>query len=279
MFENLEGGVSWENLILFFLIIIISFLFSEFLYNSLKQAFYLKFSKRVSKTISKLVQYIVLFGGIYIGVYKVLQLEIGTIMASLGILGLVIAFSSQQVVQNILSGIFIFIQKPIRVEDWVEIGTPSTGINRVKEITLMRTILEDTEGKTIYVPNALMLNSKVVNYTKRDFKEVSIQIKIPVFKIENVKKIILEAINQNPKILPNVNRKEKSIVNKLLRLNKNQDISNQFSPKILLTEISDSGMTLSIRVWIREIETKDEIISELLETILTQLKKKQVFKE
>jgi len=47
-------------------------------------------------------------------------------------------------------------------------------------------------------------------------------------------------------------------------------------PKILISDISDSKITFSVRIWIREIDKKDEIVSELLEKILAKLKVEKI---
>jgi small-conductance mechanosensitive channel len=45
-----------------------------------------------------------------------------------------------------------------------------------------------------------------------------------------------------------------------------------FEPKILIADISGSNITLSIRFWIRDVNRKDEIVSELLYAVLKRLK-------
>jgi small conductance mechanosensitive channel len=50
---------------------------------------------------------------------------------------------------------------------------------------------------------------------------------------------------------------------------------NMFQPRILVSDVSDSGVTLSIRLWIREVNKKDEIISEFLEDLLKKFKEEK----
>ncbi len=44
-----------------------------------------------------------------------------------------------------------------------------------------------------------------------------------------------------------------------------------------MSEFSDSGMTLSIRLWIREINKKDKIISEFLDELLKRFKEDKIY--
>jgi small conductance mechanosensitive channel len=40
-----------------------------------------------------------------------------------------------------------------------------------------------------------------------------------------------------------------------------------FSPRVLISSISGTSLTMDIKIWIREINKKDEIISEFLQAI------------
>ena len=65
----------------------------------------------------------------------------------MGLVGVAIAFASQQIISNLLSGLLISFTRPIQLEDWVEVGlAPSTGVCRVKDINLMATVLRDIEA-------------------------------------------------------------------------------------------------------------------------------------
>jgi len=51
-----------------------------------------------------------------------------------------------------------------------------------------------------------------------------------------------------------------------------------FEPRVLISDISDSKTTLSVRIWIREIDKKDEIISEFLEKLSEKFKEETIYK-
>jgi hypothetical protein len=83
---------------------------------------------------------------------------------------------------------------------------------------------------------------------------------------ENIKKIILDVLNKNPKILPNVSKTEESTIFKLFELKHIREIYpkkdlTRFNPHILLLDIQSGKITLNLRFWISEIYKKDEIIS------------------
>ena len=89
-----------------------------------------------------------------------------SIFAGAGILAAIIGFASQQAFSNIVSGIFIVIFKPYRVNDRVEISSVNSGI--VEDITLRHTVIRSFENKRIVIPNAIISNETIINSTLVD---------------------------------------------------------------------------------------------------------------
>lgn len=69
-----------------------------------------------------------------------------TLFAGAGILTAIALFASQQAFSNIVSGIFIVIFKPFRVNDLIDVGTLPKG--RVEDITLRHTVLRNFENRS-----------------------------------------------------------------------------------------------------------------------------------
>lgn len=86
-----------------------------------------------------------------------------TLFASAGILAAIIGFASQAAFSNIISGIFIVIFKPFRVDDIILIGTNMQGV--VEDITLRHTVIRNFENRRIVIPNSIISNEIIVNST------------------------------------------------------------------------------------------------------------------
>ncbi len=86
-----------------------------------------------------------------------------TLFASAGILAAIIGFASQAAFSNIISGIFIVIFKPFRVDDIIMIGTNMQGV--VEDITLRHTVIRSFENRRIVIPNSIISNEVIVNST------------------------------------------------------------------------------------------------------------------
>lgn len=85
-----------------------------------------------------------------------------SIFAGSGIFAIIVGFASQQVLSNIISGIFIELFKPFKVGDRITIiGKTTVGI--VEDLTLRHTVIRTYENKRIIVPNSIISNELIEN--------------------------------------------------------------------------------------------------------------------
>lgn len=100
--------------------------------------------------------------GFSIAIYTVPSLRTlaNSLLAGAGILAVAVGFASQQALSNIISGLFLVIFKPFRVNDRLEIGTHN-GI--VEDITLRHTVIRNFENKRIIIPNTIISDQMLVN--------------------------------------------------------------------------------------------------------------------
>lgn len=83
-----------------------------------------------------------------------------TILAGAGASTLIIGFASQQVLSNMMSGIFIILNKPFRVNDRIMIQGNE---GRVVEINWHDTVIEDDKLNRVIIPNSMISNNVVKN--------------------------------------------------------------------------------------------------------------------
>lgn len=91
-----------------------------------------------------------------------------SMLASAGILAIVIGFASQQALGNIVSGIFIVMFKPYRINDRISIRDSLRGV--VEDINLRHTIIRNFENQRIIIPNSIISNEILVNSNYTDDK-------------------------------------------------------------------------------------------------------------
>ena len=130
--------------------------------------------------------------------YPPLHAVAGSVLAGAGILAAVIGFASQQAFSNIISGIFIVIFKPFRVNDRLRIKDIYSGF--VEDITLRHTVLRDRDNRRIIVPNAVINSEILVNADHFEdaicrFVEIGIGYKVD---IDHAKRVMAEEIAKHP---------------------------------------------------------------------------------
>ena len=90
-----------------------------------------------------------------------LDIPIGPVLASAGIVGVALGFGGQHLVKDVISGFFILLDDQVRVGDVVQIAGKG---GLVESINLRMTILRDRAGNVHYVRNGEI--NVVTNMTK-----------------------------------------------------------------------------------------------------------------
>ena len=236
--------------------------------------------KRISRAASiwtaRIVQYAIYAFAIYVAFYNVLKLNFAGIAASAGILGIAVAFSSQQIVQNVIAGVLITIRRPIQLEDYISIGFPDVGICKVKDITIFQVVLKNVDGRLFYVPNATILTQVITNYTKSNALRMSVPLNITnANNAEKIKGIAMNVAKRDSRILPNIPLKQKNILKdiapQIYSILGDSTAKKNYDPSIITKGLSGSGMSLEIRFWITDIAKRDEIISHYLDSLSAAL--------
>ena len=133
--ENIAiSTVTLGNFLFFILIFLITLVVGNLVSLVIRRVTDERMPLRSAKMVARVGQYLIFILGMYYGIYHILQLDLKALVASLGILSLAIAFSSQQIIQNFLAGIIITSKRMIKLEDWVELGT--SGMSKVKDMSL-----------------------------------------------------------------------------------------------------------------------------------------------
>ena len=95
-------------------------------------------------------------------VLRELGIDIGPILAGIGIMGLAVGFGAQSLVKDFLAGMFILIENQYNVGDVIEAAGAK---GQVEKITLRATTLRDLEGNVHIIPNGAI--DVVTNKTRQ----------------------------------------------------------------------------------------------------------------
>ncbi len=106
-----------------------------------------------------------------IGLLFVLQswdIQIGPLLASLGIVGIAFAFAMQQTLSNIFGGISLIVDKTLKVGDQIKLDEQTEGY--VQDIGLRSTRIRTYDNDIVVVPNGKLADARIFNYITPDRK-------------------------------------------------------------------------------------------------------------
>lgn len=142
----------------------------------------------------------------YVGVIVAALLSISVTGIDLSNLALVISalsvgigFGLQNVVNNFISGLILLVERPIKVGDWVRVGSDE-GI--VKRIQFRATELETWQRASVIIPNAEIISTSVTNLTHRDrYGRVEIGVGVAYGSdVKKVREILLDIAEKNNRV-------------------------------------------------------------------------------
>lgn len=152
-----------------------------------------------------------------------LGINIGPIIAGLGVTGFILGFAFQESLGNLASGLMIAINQPFKIGDYVVVA----GLEGVVlKVDMMATELATGDNKKIVIPNKSAWGAPITNFTALGRRRVDI--KIGIDYASNVGKAIeiaLSALSAVPGVLKDP------------------------APAVSVASLDDSQVTLNIRPW------------------------------
>jgi small conductance mechanosensitive channel len=168
-----------------------------------------------------------------------LGFNVGSLIATLGILGLAVGLAAQESLGNVIAGLTILWDRPYRVGDNVTIaGT----FGRVQEISLRTTRVLTVERLDAFLPNREIVKEMIVNHTATPQLRLGVPVSIAYKEdTREARRVLLAAVEGN----------------RLLR--------EEPAPAVVVTALAESGVNLELRVWLRDPHEEREALFEVTE--------------
>jgi small-conductance mechanosensitive channel len=121
-------------------------------------------------------------------VMRILGFDIAPALATAGVLSVALAFGAQSLLKDLINGIFIVFEDQYSLGDMLQVNG-ETG--RVEHITLRRTVLRNTAGAIVSIPNSLI--GQVSNLS-RDWSQTFVDITVPADELVSTAISILDRV-------------------------------------------------------------------------------------
>ena len=123
--------------------------------------------------IVRFTQYLVWIVGIAVAV-ELLNVDLTALTVVAGALGIGIGFGLQNVVNNLVSGVVLLLEQPVRFRDRVTVENVE---GQVENINFRATTILTNDNISIIVPNSQLINEAVINWSHGDPR---IRLHVPV---------------------------------------------------------------------------------------------------
>ena len=165
--------------------------------------------------------------------------NVAAALAGLGIAGIAIGFAAQDSVANVISGFLIFLDKPFQTGDWVDVVDQQ---GTVVEITLRSTRIRTPSNTYVVIPNKMIIDQVLVNYSKHGETRLNIPIGIAYKEyIPQAREVLLRAISGIDHVLQNP------------------------APTVIVAECGDSSINLEMRPWIGDANHGEPVTAAVVE--------------
>ena len=132
--------------------------------------------------------------------------EATSIAALISSVSIAIGLALQGSLSNFAGGILILLLKPFKVGDYIKEDTHSNE-GTVKEISLFYTKLLSYDNKTIVLPNGILANSSMVNFSDEGKRRLDLRVSISYkADIKKAKEVIMDVIDKSDLVLADLQK-------------------------------------------------------------------------
>ncbi len=174
-------------------------------------------------------------------VLKTLGVDVSVVLGAAGILTVAIGFASQTSASNVISGLFLMMERPFVLGDVIEVSG-TTG--EVVSIDLLSVKLRTFDNLQVRIPNETMLKSNVKNLSHFPIRRYDLKVSVAYKEdLARVRQVLLDVAENNHICL------------------------REPAPLIIFLAFADSSIDLQLSVW----GTREDFL-ELRNTISEQVK-------
>ena len=152
-----------------------------------------------------------------------LGVDVGPLVASLGVTGVVLGFAFKESLGSLASGLMIALNHPFKVGDYIIAG----GVEgSVTELNMMATVLATADNKKVTVPNASVWGSAITNFSALGKRRVDTVVAVAYgTDLTKAVSVARAALAKVPGVLPDP------------------------APAVAVGSLGESAVTINVRPW------------------------------
>lgn len=144
--------------------------------------------------------------------------------------GLAIGMALNGTMQNFAGGLMILVFKPFKAGDFIEAQGHS---GTVTEVNITSTKLTTVDNRIIIIPNGILSNDVINNYSGRQMRRLDINISVEYgSSSDETKELLIDIIKDDPRVLY-------------------IETGAPADPFVALSSLNDSGVEFTMRIWVK----------------------------
>ena len=162
-------------------------------------------------------------------VFVIWAIDLTAWLASAGIIGIAIGFAAKDTLGNLFSGIFILIDTPYKVGDYIVLDAGERG--QVTQIGIRSTRMLTRDDVEVIIPNSIIGGAKIVNESGGPWPKFRVRVKVGVAYGSDIDLVrsVLEEVAENA-----------------------EKVCDEPEPRVRFREFGDSSLDFELLCWVEE---------------------------
>jgi small-conductance mechanosensitive channel len=130
--------------------------------------------------------------GLIVTLFGFFGIDILTLLTSLSIVAVAFVIIAKEFINDLIVGIYNSFSDDFEIGDYVKIDNQK---GKILEIGLLKLKLHDDNDVIVFIPNSKAYSNEIVNYTKRDIRQMNIDFQLDIKFVKNIELLEKELKN------------------------------------------------------------------------------------
>ncbi|EON91522.1 mechanosensitive ion channel protein MscS [Marinobacter lipolyticus SM19] len=241
--QQVASGLPWMQWLSAAFLLILGIFLGSLAARSVSRVMQTRASRHHTVMVRRLVFYII------VAVFAMAALReagfsLDVVLGAAGILTVAIGFASQTSASNMISGLFLLVERPFEIGDFIEVDAT---LGEVVGIDMLSVKLRTTDNLYVRIPNETLIKTPVVNRSRFPIRRLDLAVGIAYAEdVEKVEALLLELAERNPACL------------------------EEPRPFVLVTSFGPSSVDLQFSFWVpkeRVLESRSSMMVDIKKTL------------
>ncbi len=214
--------MTWMDVAKVVGLLVVGFVLARLLSVAIGRVLATRMGEGQANTLRRIALY-ALYALVAVSVLRQLGIDLTVLLGAAGILTVAIGFASQTAASNLISGLFLLVERPFVVGDVIRIGQ-TTG--EVIALDLLSSKIRTFDNLKVRVPNEQLLKSEIVNLTHFPIRRIDLAVGVAYdSELDQVRAVMMDVAAKHPLLL------------------------DEPAPLFIFVAFADSAINLQFSVW------------------------------